>query len=185
MNVHTHAKMQQHVGKGPRLGAGGEKEIADQKATTALPVMHISAIAQWLISNHEPDASACTTKSSPNDQFGWRVGSVRVKSTSSAWSRGGRVESVAAIWTKHAAVEISDVPGMRETHLSIQAALAWSRGSRPRTTGGTAKSTTRPAIHRPSNCRTRIRMPYNKVGFHHWGGVCDFARLAADVSLAS
>lgn len=106
MNVHTHTKMQQHVGKRPRLRAG-EKEIAVPKATTALPVMHISAIAQGLISNH--DASVCTTKSSPNDQFGWRVGSVRVKSTSSAQSRGGRVaevESAIATWD-NAAVEIS------------------------------------------------------------------------------
>lgn len=98
MNVHTHTKMQQHVGKRPRLRAG-EKEIAVPKATTALPVMHISAIAQGLISNH--DASVCTTKSSPNDQFGWRVGSVRVKSRSSAQSRGGRVESAIATCDKN------------------------------------------------------------------------------------
>lgn len=60
MHMHAHAKMHTLCrGRDRDYVQEKRKSRSQEKARTALPKMHISVIAQRLISNQEPDASVC------------------------------------------------------------------------------------------------------------------------------
>lgn len=64
MRMQRDATVRRVVRQGPRLGADQKRNLR-AKAKTALPVMHVSAMAQGLISNQKP---WCICKSSPKYQ---------------------------------------------------------------------------------------------------------------------